>query len=73
MASERISRQEIVFYGKTMHQRGYVAAMDGNLSVRLDEDRILVTPTAMSKGMMKPSDLVIVDMDGRRLAGKRNV
>jgi L-fuculose-phosphate aldolase len=73
MASERQSRREIVFYGKMMHDRGYVAAMDGNLSVRLDENRILVTPTAMCKGMMRTSDLVIVDMEGRRVAGRRNV
>src|SRR5579871_1496827 len=73
MASERQFRRDIVFYGKMMHDRGYVAAMDGNLSIRLDENRILVTPTAMCKGMMKTSDLVIVDMEGRRVAGRRNV
>ena len=56
-----------------MHQRGYVAAMDGNLSVRLDDRHILATPTAMCKGMMKPSDLVIVDMDGRHVSGRRSV
>ena len=56
-----------------LHQRGFVAATDGNLSVRLNRDRILVTPTAMSKGMMRPSDMVIVDMEGRRVAGRRNV
>lgn len=56
-----------------LYQRGYVAAMDGNLSVRLDEDHILATPTAMCKGMMKASDLVVVDMDGNRLEGRRNV
>src|SRR5438128_11568121 len=47
--------------------------MDGNLSVRLGENRILATPTAMCKGVMRPSDLVIVDMQGRRLGGKRDV
>src|SRR5262249_54744654 len=73
MSGERQYRREIVFFGKMLHDRGYVAAMDGNLSVRLDEDRILATPTAMCKGMMRPSDLVIVDPEGRRLAGRRNV
>ncbi len=56
-----------------IHERGYVAATDGNLSVRLRENRILVTPTAMSKGLMKPSDLVVVDAEGRKLQGKRHV
>ena len=56
-----------------LHERRYVAAMDGNLSVRLDEDRILSTPTSMCKGMMRPSDMVMVDLEGRRIAGKRDV
>lgn len=56
-----------------LHSNGFVAATDGNLSVRLDHERLLVTPTYMSKGRMKPSDLVVVDYDGHRLAGKRNV
>jgi L-fuculose-phosphate aldolase len=73
MPSERQYRREIVFFGKMLHDRGYVAAMDGNLSVRLDENRILSTPTAMCKGMMRASDMVIVDLDGNRIAGKRSV
>ena len=50
-----------------------MAATDGNLSVRLDDERILVTPTGMSKGAMRPSDMVVVDPEGRRLSGTRNV
>jgi L-fuculose-phosphate aldolase len=73
LATDRQSRREIVAYGRMLHERGYVAAMDGNLSVRLDGDRILVTPTAMCKGMLRPSDLVIVDSRGRQLAGHRGV
>jgi len=73
MSTELQSRREIVFFGKILHQFGYVAAMDGNLSVRLDEERILATPTAMSKGLLRPSDLVIVDRDGRLIAGRHPV
>src|SRR5690349_12157644 len=73
MPSERQHRREMVLFGGALHQRGYVAAMDGNLSVRLDERRILATPTSMCKGMMKPSDLVIVDLEGRRISGSRDV
>ena len=73
MPGERQHRREIVLFGGALHQRGYVAAMDGNLSVRLDDRHILATPTAMCKGMMKPSDLVIVDMDGRHVSGRRSV
>jgi L-fuculose-phosphate aldolase len=73
MPSERQYRGQIVQFGRMLHHRGYVAAMDGNLSVRLDENRILATPTAMCKSMMRPSDLVVVDPEGRRISGKRNV
>lgn len=73
MSSERQYRKQIVHYGHMLHERGLVAATDGNLSVRLDSGSILVTPTAMSKGMMRPSDMVIVDMEGNRIAGRRNV
>src|SRR5438093_10609987 len=71
MPSERQYRREIVFFGRSLHDRGYVAAMDGNLSVRLSENRILATPTAMCKGMMGPRDMVVVDLNGQQISGKR--
>src|SRR5258706_13724595 len=73
MSAERKHREEIVRYGRMLHERGFVAAMDGNLSVRLDDERILVTPTCVSKGAMKARDMVIVDREGTRVAGRRNV
>ena len=73
MVTERKHREDIVRYGRMLHERGFVAAMDGNLSVRLKTDRILVTPTAVSKGAMRPSDMVIVDPEGERISGHRNV
>jgi len=73
MPTERKHRDEIVRYGRMLHERGFVAAMDGNLSVRLDAERILVTPTCVSKGAMRAADLVIVDTEGRRVSGKKNV
>lgn len=56
-----------------LHERGFVAAMDGNLSVRLKHNRILVTPTCVSKGGMRPADMVVVDCEGQQLAGRRHV
>jgi L-fuculose-phosphate aldolase len=56
-----------------LHERGFVAAMDGNLSVRFNNDRILVTPTCLSKGAMRSIDMVMVDMEGQRISGRRNV
>ncbi len=45
----------------------------GNLSVRLDRERLLVTPTGMSKFQLRPDDMVIVDLEGRHLEGARKV
>jgi L-fuculose-phosphate aldolase len=73
MLSERKHREEIVRYGRMLHGCGFVAAMDGNLSVRLDSKRLLVTPTGLSKGAMRPADMVIVDLEGKRVAGRRAV
>ena len=73
MPSEHQSRREIVQLGRMLHANGFIAATDGNLSVRLDQRRILITPTGMSKGAMRPGDLVVADMDGRRLKGKREI
>jgi L-fuculose-phosphate aldolase len=66
-------RDEIVHYGKLLHQMGLVAATDGNLSVRLDDGNFLCTPTLMSKGMMAPGDMVVVDAFGQRVSGNRHV
>ncbi|HVZ61652.1 MAG TPA: class II aldolase/adducin family protein [Terriglobales bacterium] len=73
MKSERQHREDIVRYGRLLHEKFLVSATDGNLSVRLDHDTILSTPTSISKGMMEPEDMVVVDMQGRKVMGRRNV
>jgi L-fuculose-phosphate aldolase len=73
MKSERHHRAEIVRFGRMIHELGYVAATDGNLSVRLGPNRVLATPTSMSKGRMQAKDMVVVDMSGRKVSGPRNV
>ncbi len=70
--TENEHRLEICEAGRWLHQKGFVAASDGNLSVRLPGNRILSTPTFMSKGMMRPDDLVITDLKGNKLEGQRN-
>ncbi|HJO39979.1 MAG: class II aldolase/adducin family protein [Vicinamibacterales bacterium] len=64
-------RAEIVEVGRRLHERGYVASNDGNISVRLEGDRVLTTPTGVSKGFMTPDMMVTTDMKGTRLAGDR--
>ena len=65
-------REQLIRYGKALHDAGHVAATDGNLSVRLPNGNILTTPTGMSKGAMFPEDMVIVDLNGNKIEGRRN-
>ncbi|HYP05299.1 MAG TPA: class II aldolase/adducin family protein [Bryobacteraceae bacterium] len=64
-------RRQIVKIGRLAYQKGWVAANDGNISVRLGPDRILATPTGVSKGMMSAGDMIVCDMDGVKLEGSR--
>src|SRR3954468_3026257 len=73
LKSERQYREEICRFGKMLHERGFVAATDGNLSVRLADGNILVTPTGMCKSMMEADDMAVVDLNGRQLSGRRGV
>lgn len=69
--SEQAHRLDICVAGRWLYERGYIVAAEGNLSVRLDADRILTTPTCMNKGMLTPEDLVVTDLSGQRLDGER--
>src|SRR4028118_313632 len=64
-------RRQIVEIGRLAYQKGWVAANDGNISVRLGPDRILATPTGVSKGMMAPEDLIVCDLGGNKVEGVR--
>jgi L-fuculose-phosphate aldolase len=69
--SEDEHRRDICTVGRWIHSRAFVVSTDGNVSVRLDSRRVLTSPTGISKGMMVPDDLVITDLRGRKLAGRR--
>ncbi len=56
---------------RLIYEKGWVAANDGNVSIRLDENRILCTPTAISKRMVTVDDLVVCDLDGNKIEGSR--
>lgn len=64
-------RHDIVEIGKLIYQKGWVAANDGNISVRLAPNRVLCTCTGISKGMMTADDLIVCDLDGNKLEGSR--
>ena len=69
--TEKELRQDIVDIGRLVYQKGWVAANDGNITIRLDQDRILATPTGVSKGMMHVDDFIIVDMQGNKIEGRK--
>lgn len=62
-------KQEIVAIGRRVYERGYVASNDGNISIRIDDERILITPTGVSKGFLKPEDMAIIDYEGNLVSG----
>lgn len=70
---ERDLRQELVLFCGWLSRLGFTPGTSGNLSVRLNPERILVTPTGMSKGLIQESDMVIVDLHGNRISGTRRV
>jgi L-fuculose-phosphate aldolase len=71
MINEWKARETICEVGRRLYGRGFAAANDGNISIRLGENRFLCTPTGVSKGFLKPDDLCIVDQDGKQLAGTK--
>ena len=64
-------KEEICDIGRRIYNKGFAAGNDGNISFRLGPNEVLCTPTMISKGFMKPSDLCIVDMEGNQIAGNR--
>ncbi len=71
MVNEWKLREEMCRIGRRIWERNYVAANDGNLSVRIGNGKYLCTPTLVSKGFMKPSDIALVDEQGEQLAGDK--
>lgn len=69
LSPEMQVRLDLARFGQMLHAQGFVAATDGNLSVRLDSKRVMVTPTGFSKGALQPEDMVIVDLHGEKISG----
>ncbi|HMF57689.1 MAG TPA: class II aldolase/adducin family protein [Pyrinomonadaceae bacterium] len=69
--NEQEARREIVRVGQLMYERSYVVSSDGNLSVRLDDGRVVATPTMMCKGRMTEEACAVTDIEGKPLTDKR--
>ncbi|MBI3400986.1 MAG: class II aldolase/adducin family protein [Acidobacteria bacterium] len=72
MTPESMLRADIVEVGRRMYARGYTASNDGNISVRLGSDRLVMTPKSVCKGFMTPDMMCITDLDGKKLQGDRD-
>ncbi len=66
---ESLARAAIVEVGRRTYQRGFVAANDGNISVRIADGLILATPTGRSKGYIREDELVKMTLSGEKLEG----
>lgn len=63
-ATERDLRLAIVEAGRVCYQAGLMPSNNGNISVRMGEDRIIITPSAVCKGRIDADDLLVIDMEG---------
>lgn len=64
-------KQDICEIGRRLYNKGFAAANDGNITVRISDNEVLCTPTMHSKGFLKPDDISIVDMTGKQLSGRK--
>jgi L-fuculose-phosphate aldolase len=69
--NDRSLKELICEIGRRVYNKGFAAANDGNISIRVGEDAVLCSPTMICKGFMKPEDICAVDMQGNQIAGKR--
>lgn len=67
---EKEIREQICEIGRRVWLKGWVASNDGNISMKLDNNTVITTPTGVSKGFMVPDMLAKVDLDGNVLTGK---
>jgi L-ribulose-5-phosphate 4-epimerase len=63
-------RQDLIDTARKMEQYGLIRMSGGNVALRID-DKVLVTPTAMAYDTMAIDDIVVVDLEGRTVEGKR--
>jgi len=64
-------KQDICEIGRRLYNKGFAAANDGNITVRVGENEVLCTPTMHSKGFLKVEDICTVDMTGKQIAGAK--
>ncbi len=73
LCDEVALRRDLARFSRWLHRLGFMPGTSGNLSARLSNNRFLVTPTGMSKCLLRPADMVIVDRNGWLISGTRGV
>ncbi len=71
LAEEEL-RRSLVTFGRWLYRLGFTPGTSGNLSVRLNADHVLATPTGCSKSLLRSADMVVVDLEGREPVGAGN-
>ncbi len=72
MYTEQEIKKQIVEIGKRIWNRGYVASNDGNITVKLNDDELLTTPTGVSKGFMNEDMIIKCDKNGNVISGNES-
>ena len=68
--SERLIREEIIKTATMLHQKNMLAACDGNISYRCDDNTILITPSGKPKFLLEEKDIAVIDINGKVIKGK---
>ena len=63
-------RLAIIECGRIAYERHLMTSNDGNISVRMENGNVLITPSGLSKGRMNPDDLLLVDPDGKIISSR---
>jgi len=69
--NDRKLKELICEIGRRVYGKGFAAANDGNLSIRVGENEVLCSPTMICKGFMSPDDICAVDLEGNQIAGQK--
>jgi L-fuculose-phosphate aldolase len=70
MRAEVDLKKDIITVGKMLYDKGYIAATDGNISIKVSQNRILTTASGISKGFLRDEHIVVVDADGNLINGR---
>ncbi|RME16567.1 MAG: aldolase, partial [Alphaproteobacteria bacterium] len=71
MSPEARLREAICRFARSLYDRGLTHGSTGNISARLEDGGLLVTPTGSSFGSLDPADLALLDAEGRHLSGSK--